>query len=360
MPDNNFTDLRAVSQAFAERVSVNASQLAEKEAWLHVSRSVRHDGSEEEWLVKALAVHASLGVKKLSMEDDSGKTLLALAAEEGNSAAVRLLAPWHDVNARLGGAAGLAEKEETALTLAARNNRLECVKILAEHADWTQRGYANETILCRAARASRPNPEMLRFLASVCDSAAVTSHGRTALHLAAFHHGDPECVKALMEVCPIDAVDQWGNTALTCAVSMNRVEAVKLLWPATREKTTGKGRKPMAVVALSNNALECFELLMPIHDWSARTIIGSSLFDWLVEENRERRAAYFNAAESAAPLEEGKIAVARHGAEMFPLLNARIEAHELAKMTPRQADTNQPGADSAPLLHQKKPVSKRI
>jgi len=290
-------------------VDRNKAVVAERQAWSAVER-----GS---WR----ALHAALGelkkqgVSRLDSRNEAGETLLMLAAKKGRVAATRALLEWCDPDAR-------DEDGGTALICAVQGARLRCVSLVAVRCDANLRKrHASPSLNGGTAlhfSAAGGHGEITRFLSAVCDPKLTTEWGNTALHVACWY-GHEHCAEALLAVCDKAEENKGGETALEMAIAGNHTEALaRVLRKESDWLFNSKGL----------NALDLFECLRR-------------------HGNPERLGACQMLLEGNAPLALARAAVAKHGAAAFPLLKARLEAADLARLMESKRTLAHPGGNDS-------------
>ncbi len=149
--------------------------------------------------------------------DDTGQTLLTIAAGEEYSAARAILLLEHGASANLAATNG-----DTPLMVAADRYQAEIVKVLLDHgANPNAVDRDGNTVLMRASASKHSweeerKPLIPSLLAKGADPARKNSHGVTALMLMALN-GNPALTLLLEKSIDVDGRDEEGNTALLYA-----------------------------------------------------------------------------------------------------------------------------------------------
>eukprot|EP00731_Ephydatia_muelleri_P006528 Em0003g776a len=186
-----------------------------------------------------------------------GYTALMIASREGRDECVKLLLDK-------GASAHLFDKYGyTALMMASREGRVKCVKLLLDKgasADLSDKD--GKTALMIASREGRD--ECVKLLLDKGASAHLfDKYGYTALMMAS-REGRVKCVKLLLDKgASADLSDKDGKTALMLASSEGRVECVKLLLDkgASADLLDENGQTALRMASF-NNRVECVRLLL--------------------------------------------------------------------------------------------------
>ncbi|KAI3412968.1 ANK_REP_REGION domain-containing protein [Psidium guajava] len=184
---------------------------------------------DSESLLNALSESGEKELKGLlTKQNQSGETILYVAAESGHVDLVRELMGYYDI-----GSAGIKAKSGyDAFHIAAKQGDLDVLKILIEksHELSMTTDSANTTALHTAA--AQGHFEVVNFLLEECGNLATITrnNGKTALHSAA-RNGHSEVVKALLSKEPglTTMCDKKGQTALHMAVKGQRTDLVEEL-----------------------------------------------------------------------------------------------------------------------------------
>lgn len=185
----------------------------------------------------------------LTKQNQSGETILYVAAECGHVDLVRELMPYYDI-----GSAGIkARNGYDAFHIAAKQGDLDVLKILMEksHELSMTSDSANTTALHTAA--AQGHFEVVKFLLEECGNLALIAknNGKMALHSAS-RNGHLEVVKAFLSKEPglATVCDKKGQTALHMAVkgqSPDVVEELLNLHPSPLNMVDTKGNTALHI-----------------------------------------------------------------------------------------------------------------
>ncbi|KAL5502776.1 hypothetical protein EMCRGX_G009597 [Ephydatia muelleri] len=186
-----------------------------------------------------------------------GFTALMMASRKGRVECVKLLLDK-------GASADLLDKRgDTALMMASREGRVECVQFLLDKGARANLSDKDEvTALMWASREGRV--ECVKLLLDKGSSAdLLDKDGYTAL-MRASREGRVECVKLLLDKgASADLSDKIGDTALMMASSEGRVECVKLLLDkGASVYLSDKFGDTALMMASSEGRVECVKLLL--------------------------------------------------------------------------------------------------
>lgn len=156
----------------------------------------------------------------------------------------------------------------TPLHTAVAQGHVDCVKILAEHADphvKNRNGYAPIHLAAELGHL-----DCLEALLDKSDLSSKTSNGNTALMIAA-ERGQIDLVQALLEFDPSLAqhADKRGRTALIKAADGGRADCLRALLPHSDARHQDQQGDSALMRAASGGNLECACLLMGSSDLSA-------------------------------------------------------------------------------------------
>ena len=354
---------KGVDGAQTENRQTAEEAVAQERAWQEsrrnaaaIWRAVEKGGQRE--LAAAVEQWAAQGRSRMATRNEKKQTPLIAAAAKGDTEAVRLLMRWCNVEAR-------DAKDRTALMLAAAAGHLECVKALAEQCDVNAKtpakGAGGKGVTALHEAVAGGAVAVLDFLAPISDLSAAPRSGRTALH-DAVEKGRLDCVKVLMPFANLNARDQEGHTPFFSAIALNQGEIASFLLEKSGVEPVLRDECTVAMAVAEHSADTCLCIALKDIDWEKRDRYGNSVFDVLACENWARifSGGAMNggtippetksqetcrlAFEKAAPLDEAQAAVAKHGAETFPVMQARLEAQALAAVARagRSIDANKP------------------
>jgi len=360
---------KGVDGAQTENRQTAEEAVAQERAWQEsrrnaaaIWRAVEKGGQRE--LAAAVEQWAAQGRSRMATRNEKKQTPLIAAAAKGDTEAVRLLMKWCNVEAR-------DAKDRTALMVAAASGHLECVTALAEHCDVNAKtpakgaGGKGATALHEAVAGGAV--AVLEFLAPISDLSAAPRSGKTALH-DAVEKGRLDCVKVLTPFADMSLRDKDGYTPLFSAIALNQGAIAKFLLDKSEVKPVAKDGWTVAMAVARHSADTCLCMALKDIDWKKRDRHGNSVFDFLARVNfvmikgggikggagapeTKKKEACRLAFEKSAPLDEAQAAVAKHGAEAFPMLQARLEAQALAAVAEERktvlADKPELGPESA-------------
>jgi len=277
------------------------------------------------------------------------RRLIHEAARRGQLEMVQLLADWEDVSV-------IDKFHRSALMFAARDGHLEIVRFLAEQEkkqDSDSAGGPAENIHSMRDKYGQSaaefaldggNLEVLRHLASLAPL-PLAADGGTLLCLAIAIR-EKECALFLADECDLAHEKAGGWTALALSIQEN--------WRDVAEKIAGRAGhglgkggasqlgspERIAAYAAFVGATACLPLFLPAFDWRWRGEGGGGENHdvWGLALRSSAPAAQksqcLSLLQEAAPLSLARSVLERHGADVLPLLFARVEEHELrAEMT---------------------------
>ena len=199
--------------------------------------------------------------------DERGETALMLAADNGHTACVRMLAARDGVGAGEAGGDGGRGRGRNALMLACKRGHVECIRALlaasavAVAVAVAQADASNKTALTMAAKHGHADAVRLLLAtgAAAVNATVSAGHdtGHTALTLAA-KHGHTACVRALAPVAG-PTINQrthgHGETALEYCTARGDVAAAGALVAAGTADLRQRSRSRLAEAHLEGGAV---------------------------------------------------------------------------------------------------------
>ncbi|XP_048239578.1 uncharacterized protein LOC124112111 isoform X2 [Haliotis rufescens] len=176
------------------------------------------------------------------------------------------------------------KKDKTPLHCAARQQCLECVKLLLPVSDVNAQDSDGDTALHCSVLSDKPHShEVIQALVEKgADVRIKNKEGKTPLHHVhcAASEQCVECVKLLLPVSDVNAQDSDGDTALHCSVLSDKPHSHEVV-QALVEKGADVGIKnkegetPLHCAA-RQQCLECVKLLLPVSDVNAQDSDGDT------------------------------------------------------------------------------------
>jgi len=258
----------------------------------------------------------------------SNKTALMMAAETGNSRALKTLLPLSEPNFQ--GAHGF-----NALMQAASAGRAKCMEALMPVTDLTAVSELGRTALHVATEWG--NVECVSLLISRCDPDAQDHEGDNALMIAATSMAADEESEQLVRLLlgatkNLNAVNKRGETALFQASSIHsEMEAFLPLVGGIDANTKNEDGKTALIASLDRSAQETESAhawkLLPVSDWNLADNDGLTAFDHAASNGHWDIADFM--AEKA-PREKVDAAFQWSGKHKMPRWAAWLEAEEMA------------------------------
>jgi len=275
----------------------------------------------------------------------SNKTALMMAAETGNSRALKTLLPLSETNFQ--GAHGF-----NALMQAASAGRAQCMKALIPATDLTAVSELGRTALHVATEWG--SVECVSLLISRCDPDAQDHEGDNALMIAATSMAADEesgrLVRLLLDATKnLKAMNKRGETALFQASSIHsEMEAFLPLIGKIDANIKDENGKTALIASLDRSAQDTESAhawkLLPVSDWNLADNDGLTAFDHAAS-NGHWDIADFMAEKT--PREKVDAAFQWSGKHKMPRWAAWLEAEEMAAAIGLPKSTSANGEDSA-------------
>ena len=248
----------------------------------------------------------------INQRDEEGHLPLKRAVKFDAYAVIKpLLDKGVDANAQ-------DENKTTTLMLAAKNGRLECIKVLLEGSDVNAENGNKMTALMLAAQCGHVGcvDALLQAKALINSK---SSKGNTALMLAA-KNGHVDCVnKLLASGASANSKDMEGNTALMFAVAKGHLECVKVLLKGSDVNAENGNKMTALMLAAQCGHVGCVDALL-----KAEALINSKS----IKGNTALMLAANNGhLECVKVLLKGSDVNAENGNKMTALMFAALSGH---------------------------------
>ncbi|XP_046563153.1 serine/threonine-protein phosphatase 6 regulatory ankyrin repeat subunit B-like isoform X2 [Haliotis rubra] len=186
---------------------------------------------------------------------------------------------------------GRKKQVQKPLHCAAKNECMECVKLLLPLSDVNAQDSNGNTALHFSSLSDEPHcHEMIQALLEKGGAVEIKNKkGETPLHYAAWNQCTV-CVKLLLPVSDVNAQDSDGNTALHFSSLSDEPHSHEVIQALLKEGANvqmqnRKGQTPLHCAA-RNKCMECVELLLPVSDVNAQDTDGNTAlhFSFLSDE----------------------------------------------------------------------------